>query len=311
MAYANELHARNAYLVELLKYVGIQEGSTYHQAILAAYNKITPLPRGHKAASNDSWCAIFLNGTAWALGYRSWPWECSCTLIRNEAKSRGIWREGWSEMPKLGDWILYDWGNNGTLDHIGAVCAIIGNAVWVVEGNYDNAVKIRRITVGDARVEGSVALDFSELVEIPKVSTEALRPGDSGDRVRCLQVMLRGAGYYSGPFDGDYGANTTAAVTAFQSANNLDPDGKCGPLTQDKLRSGVFVVSTTTDKEVEHVEKNTYKRLDDVPEYARPTIAKLVDRGLLLGVDTDDLGLTDDLIRMLVINDRAGLYEMT
>lgn len=310
MAYANELSARNAYLVELLKYVGIQEGSAYHQAILDAYNKITPLPRGYKAASNDSWCAVFLCAIAWELGYRSWPWECSCTLIRDEAKRQGIWNEGWSEIPKLGDWIIYDWGNNGTMDHIGSICAIIDNAVWVVEGNYGDAVKIRRITVGDDRVEGSVALDFSEMVEILKVSTDTLRPGDSGDKVRCLQVMLRGTGYYSGPFDGDYGANTTAAVTAFQAANNLEPDGKCGPLTQDKLRSGVFVV-TTTDKEVENVEKNAYKHIDDVPEYARPTIAKLVDRGLLLGVDTDDLGLTDDMIRMLVINDRAGLYDMS
>ena len=310
MPYSNDLMARNAYLVALMKYVGIEEGSTLHQEILAAYNKITPLPRGHKATKTDSWCAIFLNGIAWELGYRGWPWECSCTLIREEAKRRGIWREGWTGTPELGDWILYNWDGKGGAEHIGAICAVIGNDVWVVEGNYDDAVKIRRITVGDSRVEGSVALEFSELVETPAESVVALRPGDSGERVYLLQVLLRGAGYYAGVIDGDYGASTTAAVTAFQAANALEPDGKCGPMTQGKLRSGSFVLKTT-DKEVESMAQKTYKRIEDVPEYARPTIEKLVARGLLLGVDVDDLGLTDDLIRMLVINDRAGLYDKT
>lgn len=53
-----------------------------------------------------------------------------------------------------------------------------------------------------------------------------------------------------------------------------------------------------------------YARVDEVPEYARPTIANLVDRGLLLGVDVGNLGLSEDLVRMLTINARAGLYDL-
>ena len=45
-----------------------------------------------------------------------------------------------------------------------------------------------------------------------------------------------------------------------------------------------------------------------MPEWARPTIQKLVDKDILKG-DGNGLNLTDELLRMLVINDRAGIYD--
>ena len=51
-----------------------------------------------------------------------------------------------------------------------------------------------------------------------------------------------------------------------------------------------------------------YNYIDEnMPEYARPTIQKLVNKGLLKG-SGGGLNLTDDLLRLLVINDGAGLY---
>lgn len=47
---------------------------------------------------------------------------------------------------------------------------------------------------------------------------------------------------------------------------------------------------------------------NNMPDWARPTIQKLVDRGLLQG-NEHGLGLTEDLMRVLVINDRQGLYD--
>lgn len=46
---------------------------------------------------------------------------------------------------------------------------------------------------------------------------------------------------------------------------------------------------------------------ENLPEWARPTVEKLVSRGLLKG-DENGLRLTEELLRILVINDRAGLY---
>lgn len=51
-----------------------------------------------------------------------------------------------------------------------------------------------------------------------------------------------------------------------------------------------------------------YNYIDEnMPDWARPTIQKLVDRGILKG-DENGLNLTEDLMRILVVNDRAGLY---
>ena len=47
---------------------------------------------------------------------------------------------------------------------------------------------------------------------------------------------------------------------------------------------------------------------DNMPEWARPTIAKLVNKRFLKGDEEGKLGLTEDLMRLLVINDRAGIY---
>lgn len=52
-----------------------------------------------------------------------------------------------------------------------------------------------------------------------------------------------------------------------------------------------------------------YNYIDaNMPAWARPTVQKLVDSGYLQG-DGDGLGLTDDMLRILVILDRAGSFE--
>lgn len=237
--YATEQAARDAYLVQLLRYTGIKEGSAEHAQIIAAYNLITPRPRGHVATVKDSWCAIFLCAIAWAMGFRDWPWECSCSRIMMEAKVRGIWHGGWSDGAQLGQWVIYDLDKSGAVDHIGAVCHVSGNDVWIVEGNYSNTVKVRRIQVGDERVAGFVDVDYTELVD-----------------------------------DG----------------NLVDTEPPRIPIEIPEIK--------------EEDDMKTYKTVDEVPEYARPTIAMLVERGALLGVAEGDLGLTDEMVRTLVIQER-------
>ena len=50
----------------------------------------------------------------------------------------------------------------------------------------------------------------------------------------------------------------------------------------------------------------SYHTMEDVPDYARPTVEKLGADGSLLGIAEDDLGLTEELLRTLVILDRRG-----
>ena len=66
---------------------------------------------------------------------------------------------------------------------------------------------------------------------------------------------------------------------------------------------------------VEQVEKLTlqaekiYHYTMELPDWARPTIQKLLDKGIYAGESKSDLNLPEALMRVLVINDRAGLYD--
>ena len=56
--------------------------------------------------------------------------------------------------------------------------------------------------------------------------------------------------------------------------------------------------------------KMIYNYVDkNMPEWARPTIQKMMDKGLLQGDENGCLGLTDELLRVFVTNDRAGVYD--
>lgn len=52
-----------------------------------------------------------------------------------------------------------------------------------------------------------------------------------------------------------------------------------------------------------------YKYYDDMPDWAQPTVSKLVKKGYLKGEGGGVLNLSEDTLKVLVINDRAGLYD--
>ncbi len=51
-----------------------------------------------------------------------------------------------------------------------------------------------------------------------------------------------------------------------------------------------------------------YKYYEDMPDWAKPTIAKLVRKGLLKGDCDGAHNLSEDALKGFVVNDRAGLY---
>ena len=48
----------------------------------------------------------------------------------------------------------------------------------------------------------------------------------------------------------------------------------------------------------------------EVPEWARATVQKLLNKGYLSGDEKGELELTETALKVLVINDRAGLYDL-
>ena len=56
--------------------------------------------------------------------------------------------------------------------------------------------------------------------------------------------------------------------------------------------------------------KMIYNYIDkNMPDWARPTIQKLVDKKLLFGNEKGELGITEEMLKIYVTNDRAGLYD--
>ena len=63
-------------------------------------------------------------------------------------------------------------------------------------------------------------------------------------------------------------------------------------------------------------QKTVYDTIDNVPDWGKATVQKLMatpskqdPEKMVLEGEGNGLGLTYDLLRVLVVNDRAGLYD--
>ena len=98
----------------------------------------------------------------------------------------------------------------------------------------DGVVGIKTITI----LFSANALDADDPMPVePEPEDPVLNFGDSGDKVKALQVRLASLGYYDGKLDGKFGKGTLEAVKLFQARNGLAVDGKVGARTQQVLDS--------------------------------------------------------------------------
>lgn len=52
-----------------------------------------------------------------------------------------------------------------------------------------------------------------------------------------------------------------------------------------------------------------YKTLNDIPDWGKPTVEKLLNKKAIQGDENGNLNISNDLLRILVIHDRLGLYD--
>ena len=53
-----------------------------------------------------------------------------------------------------------------------------------------------------------------------------------------------------------------------------------------------------------------YNYIDEnMPDWAKPTVQKLIDKGALKGDEKGELLLTGTMLRLFVIHDRMGIYD--
>ena len=149
-------------------WLGTQEGTSRHAEMLNIYNAQRPLPRGTRMLSTWPWCAAFVSTVSLQCGLRDiMPTECGCPPMIRLYKEIGRWIEDDSYVPYPGDVIFYDWqdsgiGDNvGQPDHVGIVVACTNGTMTIIEGNCDNAVKLRQIAVNARFIRGYGCPDYA------------------------------------------------------------------------------------------------------------------------------------------------------
>lgn len=106
--------------------------------------------------SRVSWCACFVSWCAEQCGYLAGGVLPKFSLCSDGVKwfqSKGRFQDG-SYVPAAGDIIFFDWGNDGSIDHVGIVVSVKKGAVYTIEGNSGNMVRRQSYPIGDDRIYG-------------------------------------------------------------------------------------------------------------------------------------------------------------
>lgn len=102
------------------------------------------------------WCACFVSWCADQCGYLESgiiPRFSLCSDGADWFKKNGQWQNKNYE-PATGDIIFFDWGNDGTIDHVGIVEKCENGIVYTVEGNSGDACKQRSYSIGSNSIYG-------------------------------------------------------------------------------------------------------------------------------------------------------------
>ena len=106
--------------------------------------------------SRVEWCACFVSWCADQSGYIQSGVIPKFSLCSDGVKwfeSKGRFRDA-SYTPAAGDIIFFDWGNNGTIDHVGIVESVSGGTVNTIEGNSGDKVARRSYSIGSSNIYG-------------------------------------------------------------------------------------------------------------------------------------------------------------
>lgn len=168
----DSMKSRSEVVTLATSWIGKNEKDGSYKEIIDIYNSYAgKLPRGVKMQYGWPWCACTWSALAISLGYTDiMPIEISCGELISRAKEMGFWQENDGYIPLPGDGILYDWDDNGIgdntgwPDHVGVVDYINKDAGYmtVVEGNYNDAVKKRTMSINGKYIRGFITPRYSD-----------------------------------------------------------------------------------------------------------------------------------------------------
>ena len=145
------------------QYLGI--GRSGKLDLMQYYNancfQLVEAGRRYKIQPHDEWCAMFTSVMAHKAGIDNtkFPYEVSVFYQARWAKDRGLFYTDINKI-KPNDLIIYDWQNNGTLDHVGIVVSHENGVITVIEGNKGDTVAYRKISDRNQLIEGFINIQY-------------------------------------------------------------------------------------------------------------------------------------------------------
>lgn len=142
-------------------WLGCSEADGTHEPVIDLYNSQEVLPMDYKVLYTDSWCATFVTAAAMKAGLTDIiPPECGCQRQIGLFQELGQWQEQDTYIPLPGDIIYYAWDEEpfgdctGWADHVGIVVGTCWPFVKVIEGNKDDRVDYRIVSIWNPTIRG-------------------------------------------------------------------------------------------------------------------------------------------------------------
>lgn len=198
------------------------------------------------------WCAVFVCTIAIYLGISDldFPKFAYCPYGIQYFKNIGAYTARASASPQAGDIIFFTNGKES--NHVGIVTKVSGSTVYTIEGNTSSAsgvvdnggcVRNKSYDKNNTRIHGYGRPVYSELKADKygcyyEMDKSIVNEGYIGTNVKAIQERLVLLGYSVGKagIDGDYGADTVAAVKQFQKDVLLSPTGNADLLTKETIQ---------------------------------------------------------------------------
>jgi hypothetical protein len=244
------------------KELGTIEGPKDNETKYGAWMKINFQP----------WCQSFVSWCAFTAGVKKFPKSASTIAASDEFKKQGRWADARNDDPTPGDWIYFDFPDDGVnrISHVGICIKNNGDGtIQVIEGNTsgtakgdqrnggmcvektrayvkDNKKKLvnavvgwgRPVYTGEENLPLLLKLDAAPATKatspVKKSAPAAFKPLKVGSKGQAVKNVQKLLGIKA---DGEFGSGTEKAVKAFQSSNKLSATGIVDAITLKALKS--------------------------------------------------------------------------
>lgn len=176
---------RSQIVAQARSWLGLKEADGSFKAIIDTYNGHKPRARGYKLQYSDEWCSGFASAVAIACGATDIiPTEVGCGKHIKLFQQMGIWVERDDYVPSPGDYIFYDWADDGKgenmdgASHVGIVETVENGLITVIEGNKNAQVARRVVKVNARHIRGyGVPRYDAEETPLPEVTYRVYADG--------------------------------------------------------------------------------------------------------------------------------------